>query len=108
MKTYRSERVGKLFREELSKIIERELEFNGLVTVTEVDVDKKMDRARVLVSVIPPSGEADALRTLANAAGRLQHLLVRKVNIKPMPRIYFEIDKGPENAAAVEKALLGE
>jgi ribosome-binding factor A len=108
MKFYRSERVSKLVREELSKIIERELEFDALVTVTEVDVDKKMDRARVLVSVLPAKGEAAALRTLANAAGYLQHLLVKKVNIKPMPRIMFEIDRGPENAARVEKALLGE
>ncbi len=108
MRSFRPERVGKLIREELSKVIERELEFKSLVTVTEVRVDGKLEHAKVLVSVLPTSGEADALRELGASAGRLQHLLMKKVNIKPMPRIFFEIDKGPENAAAVEKALLDE
>jgi ribosome-binding factor A len=40
--------------------------------------------------------------------GNLQHLLNKKMNIRPMPRISFEIDGGLENAAKVEKALLCE
>jgi len=108
MRFFRSERVSKLVREELAKLLERELEFEGLVTITEVEVDKKLDRARVKVSVIPASGEAAALKTLEYAAGSLQHKLLKKINIKPMPRIAFEIDRGLENAAKVEKALLDE
>ena len=50
---FRSERVGKLIREELSKMILREAELSALATITEVVVDKKLDGARVKVSVIP-------------------------------------------------------
>jgi len=108
MRFFRSERVSKLIREELSKILERELEFEALVTVTEVVTDKKMEHAKVLVSVLPETGEADAIKKLGAEAGRLQHELLKKINIKPMPRIYFEVDHGNENAAKVEKALLDE
>lgn len=104
----RPNRVGHLIRNELAMIIERELEFPGsLVTVTDVDVSGKLDIAHVLVSILPHAKEAWALSELQNARGRLQHLLMKKLNIKPMPKILFEIDRGPENAAAVEKTLLG-
>ncbi len=104
---YRPLRVQKLIREELSKIIIRELEFGGaLATITEVTVDKKLETAEVSVSVMPAGAAAKVLKTLTANTPRLQHLLMKKINIKPMPRIHFEIDYGLENAAIVEKRLL--
>jgi ribosome-binding factor A len=106
MRFFRAERVSKLIRRELSKIIEREVEFHSaLVTIMEVEVDKKLERAKVGVSVIPSSAGDAALAELEKRAGALQHLLMEKVNIKPMPRIVFALDRGPENVARVEKLL---
>jgi ribosome-binding factor A len=45
---------------------------------------------------------------LKKKQGKLQFILSRKMNIRPMPRINFELDFGLEKAAAVEKALLDE
>ena len=104
---YRSQRVGKVIREELSVLIGKELEFGGaLMTITEVETDKKLERANVLVSVWPAERAANVLKTLARARNRLQGLLLRKMNIRPMPQIHFSLDRGPEHAAGVEKVLL--
>jgi ribosome-binding factor A len=47
MRFHRPDRVSKVIREELSKIILREMEFGGaLVTVTSVDIDKKLSERR--------------------------------------------------------------
>lgn len=109
MRFHRPERVGSLIREELSQLIIREAEFPGaLVTITDVIVDKKMDHAKVKVSALPLERGEAALKTLNSMIGNLQHLLNKKMNIRPMPRISFEIDGGLENAARVEKALLDE
>ncbi len=107
---YRSLRVSNLIRDELTKIILREVEFEPgvLVTVTEVEADKKLDDAAVRVSVLPSVKADGALKVLRARTGELQHLLSRKLNIKPMPRIRFELDRGPEKAAGVEKILLDE
>ena len=106
---YRSNRVSNLIRDELSMLIKRELEFpNAIATITEVQITKKLDEAKVMVSVLPSKEEAGVFRILSEARNRLQHLLMKKLNIKPMPHICFEIDRGLENAAAVEKLLLNQ
>lgn len=107
MKTHRPLRVGSVIREELGKILIKELEFPGaIVSITEVEVGKKMDWATVRVSVLPSIQADAALAALERAIGRLQHLLNRKMSIRPMPRLRFELDRGPENSAIVEKMLM--
>ena len=106
---YRNLRVGKLIREEISQMILRQLEFAGaLVTVTHVAVDDKLDSAKIQVSILPVEAEAKNLKILQENQGNFQHLLAHKLNIKPMPRIQFELDPGPVNAAQVEKILLAD
>ena len=104
---HRPERVANLIKEELSKIISRELEFSGyLVTVIDVVVNKKLEQAIIKFSVLPSENSETAFKILEKNCGYLQHLLVRKINIKPMPKITFEIDRGPEKLAKIEKILI--
>ncbi len=106
---HRPLRVSNLIRDELSNLLLREVETPGaLLTITEVDVDPKLDGAKVKVSVLPAGKALGALAELKRRRGELQHLLNHKLNIKPMPRIDFELDRGPEKAADIEKILLGQ
>ncbi len=107
MRTFRRERVASLIQEELSKLVAREMEFSpgDIVTITGVDVSSGLERAVVRLAVIPSSSAPAALGIIEKARGGLQHLLMKKINIKPMPQIFFEIDVGAENAAEVEKIL---
>jgi ribosome-binding factor A len=107
MKFFRSQRVSKLIREQLAELLLREVDFRGaLATITEVEVDKKLEHAKVVVSVLPSGRMTEVMHQLDRQAGELQHLLMKKINIKPMPRIAFTPDHGYENAARVEKKLL--
>ena len=107
MNAHRPLRVGSTIREELAKILLTELDFQGaLATLTEVVVDEHMVWADVLVSVIPTEKSDTVLRKLEHNSGRLQHLLNKKLGIRPMPRIRFKVDHGPEKAARIEKILL--
>ena len=103
----RHQRVESLILEELNKIIIRELEFGGaLVTVTGVQVQKDLDYAIVMVSVIPNEKSEEVFKILDKNRRHLQHLLLKKINIKPLPEIRFEIDKGLEKAAELEKTFM--
>jgi ribosome-binding factor A len=104
---HRPERVASLIREELSLLIVRELEFpDTLVTLTDVEVNKKLELAKVGVTVFPSEKADETMAVLKRSQGQLQRLLNHKLNIRPMPRIDFFPDHGPENAARVEKKLL--
>lgn len=120
---YRSQQVANLIKEELSKIILHEIEFPDLlVTITDVKVDNKLDGAVVNFSVlsmcagcpmadgchgIEPSKSFEITLAILNKnRSHLQYLLMKKINIKPMPKISFKIDRGLEKAAEVEKLLL--
>ncbi len=47
-----------------------------------------------------------ALKILEKNRVHLQYLLMKKLNIKPTPKISFKIDRGLEKAAEIEKILL--
>lgn len=103
----RADRVGSLIQEKIGWILEKEIEVPGaLITVTSVNVQKKMEDAKVMVSVYPSEKAVEAIKILGRRAPYLEHLLREQVRIKPMPKITFELDRGPEKAANIEKALL--
>ena len=103
----RHQRVESLIQEEISAILLREVEFEGmLVTVTGVAVQKDLDYAIVYFSVIPSEKSKAAEELLIKRQKYLQHLLREKIHIKPMPELRFELDRGQEHAAKVEKAFI--
>jgi len=107
MQFFRYERVKSLIHEKLSQLVFKEIEIPGaIITITSVDVSKKLDRAIASVAVLPPEKAENVLKVLNAQAPMLQHKLLKIINIKPMPRIMFERDMGGENAARVEKILL--
>lgn len=86
-------RVANLIQEELGKIIFREIEFpvSTLVTITNVEVLRDLSQAKIKLGVIPTSEAPKVLEILSSYRPLLQRLLLRKINIKPMPRIEFEL-----------------
>ena len=104
---HRPERASALIIEELGKIILKEVEIaDTLVTITGVEVTKDLSQATVKISVYPSEKTAETMKMLGKRQGYFQHLLFEKINIKPMPRILFKADAGPEQAARVEKSLM--
>jgi ribosome-binding factor A len=107
MRPHRREKVESLIQRELSAILAREVEFpeSSLVTISNVDVTTDLGEAKVGISVIPNKSVKRVMEILTKLRGVIQTLLTRKLNIKPMPHISFEIDRGSENTARVEKLL---
>lgn len=107
MRLHRKERMASVIQEELSKLIQHEIEFRGaLVTITQVEVGRDLEAARVLVSVLPEVKSGLVLKVLQKFQPRLQGMLLKKMNVRPMPRISFALDVGLLKAAEVEKKLL--
>ena len=104
---FRADRIAALMREELSRAILRDLEFPGaLVTITGVELTEKRDAATVRVSVFPDERAEAVVARLMKERGPLAYTLLKRMRIRAIPELVFKVDRGPQNAAAVEKATI--
>lgn len=65
----------------------------ALVTITTVDVDEDLLHARVKLGIIPGEKAAEVMIGLERVRGKFQHQLVKKLRIKHVPHIAFEVDR---------------
>lgn len=91
---YRNLRLANLIQEELGKMILREIEFpkSILVTIVGVEVVNDLKQAKIKLGIIPAAAAKEALDVLEKNKSFLQYSLMKKISIRYMPRIEFEID----------------
>ena len=94
MRTFRSERIEDLIQQYLGELLVREFDFDGaLTTIKSVEVDKELLIAKVKIGVIPFEKELATFILIDSKKKELQGKLLRKLNIRPLPQIKFEIDR---------------
>jgi len=102
----RIEKVNELLKHEISQLLLKEVDFsNILVTITNVDTSKDLRQAKIKLSVIPLGKGEDVLKIIKRNIFQLQHELNKKLHMKPLPRIRFEIDQTEVKAQRIEEIL---
>lgn len=102
----RFKKLNDLLRDEAGKMLKKELEFNGvLVTVVRAVVSPTLEHATIWISVLPESQRETVLQKINQKIYNLQQILNKRLAIRPVPKIRFEIDKTEEKAARIEKLL---
>jgi ribosome-binding factor A len=104
----RTARLNELCREilaeELEKLDDERLE---LVTITHVDVDPDMRRARVDFAALGEA-EDEAAEALGEYRVRLQAAIGRQARLKRTPELRFAVDRVIEEGARIEELLRGD
>ena len=104
----RTERLSDLIRDEISRLLLREIRDPriGFVTITGVNLTPDLQQARVFVSVL---GEAPArtasLEALQSAAGFMQRSLFRTLSLRRSPNLTFVLDDSMERGERIERVL---
>ena len=102
----RLERVNELLHREISQLFLRELDFyNTLVTITKVETSVDLREAKIMISVMPYEKSQTALKVLEKNIFDLQQILNKKLKMRPVPKIRFEIDKLAAKAQYIEELL---
>ncbi len=104
----RTQRVGPLLKEEIARLLQREVKDTriGAVTVTDVEVTPDLKHATVYVQAAgDESRKAEALEGLASAAGFIRSRLGRDLRIRRTPELQFAIDRTQERAARIHELL---
>src|SRR6476646_4819139 len=99
--------VNELLKRELSGIITREMNFDGvLVTLNQVDVTPDLKHAHAYVSVLgKKEDQAAAMAKLAENRIVLQTALAKSVVLKYTPHLVFHLDDSIERGARVFEIL---
>ena len=103
---HRQLRVNELVKRELSAIIARELNFEGvLVSVNAVNVTPDLKNAHVFVSILGSANSANVIDRLEAHRPALQAELSRHVVLKYTPHLIFHLDDSIERGARVLEIL---
>jgi len=102
----RVKKVNKLLKHEISQLLLREIDFcDILVTITGVETSSDLRHAKVKISVLPQEKNELALEIINKNIFRIQQKLNKKLYMKPIPRIRFEIDQVEIKAQRIEELL---
>jgi ribosome-binding factor A len=104
----RIQKVNKLIKQHLAEIFARKLSLKPgiFLTVSKVDTSPDLRYTQVFISVFPFKESDYAIKTLSKENYSIQGLLNKKLSMRPLPRIKFELDPTEEKADEIEKILI--
>jgi ribosome-binding factor A len=104
----RTQRVARLLKQEIARLLQREVKDAriGSVTVTDVNVSPDLKHADVYVQVFGDDDRrVEAMKGLESAAGFMRTRLGRELRIRRSPELRFVIDRSFERAARIHELL---
>jgi ribosome-binding factor A len=101
----RTEKVANLIKELSAQFIERESNGTSLVTVTYATCSPDLKRATIFITVFPEDKEKAALDFAKRNRGELRDYLKKNIEIKNIPFVDIEIDKGEKNRQKIDELL---
>lgn len=106
----RLDKVNTLLKKEIGKLIQEEIEIprDVLVTIIKVDTSVDLRYATVYISVLPNKLATRTLTWIKRCLPHIQYLINRKLVMRHLPRLRFELDSGEQKAAKIEKLLAQE
>lgn len=104
----RTDRINELLREEIAVMVRDEVRDPrvGLATVTAVDTSPELDHARVYVTTLGDDAErAEAVAGLRSAAPFIRSQLSKRLHLRRVPELHFEVDRVLDEALRIEALL---
>ena len=102
----RIQKVNELIKQETGAILLREIDFdNILVTITNTDTSPDLKNCKVKISVIPTDKNELALKIIKRNIYQVQQKLNKRLRLKFVPKLSFEIDQIESKAQRIEEIL---
>ena len=108
MSQLRIEKIQELMKQEISKIILRELKDPriGFVTVTGVHITRDLSEATAYVSIMGNEKKVkDSWEGLQSSLGYIRREIGHRVRLRITPELKFEIDKSLDYSEHIQKLL---
>jgi ribosome-binding factor A len=103
MSKHREERVTERIKNLIAEFVSKESNRQSLITITNVSISHKFDKAIVLVTVLPESSEETVLNFLKRQGTEIRNYVRENINIHTIPFFSFAIDKGEKNRQKIDE-----
>ena len=107
--TRRTERINNLIRQEVSKLLQQEINDPRLVnfiSVTRVTTSSDLRHAKVYVSVLGDGVDTnEMLQGFTAASGFLRRELARRLTLRHVPELSFRFDNSIERGAEILRLI---
>lgn len=102
----RTARLNELIREILASELDRiDDEDLGWVSISGVDVDNELTKAKVFVSALHADAASAAVDILQNYRGRFRKVIGEQAQLRKVPDIVFTVDPAISSGGRVEQIL---
>jgi len=105
----RIEKLQELIKQEMSKMLLREIKDPriGFVTVTDVEMTGDLREAKIYVSVMGDEKKVqDSLKGLQSALGFIRREIGKRIRLRFTPEISFALDTSLDYSEHIQKILL--
>lgn len=103
MKSTKSEKLREAIQHAAAEFMAEVADSTSLITVTNVHLTPKADRATILVTVFPDDKEKDALAFASRQGGKLRDFIGQRISLQHLPYISFALDVGEKNRQKIEE-----
>jgi len=102
----RVKKINVLLKHEISQLLLKEIDFcDTLVTITDIDTSSDLKHAKVKISALPQEKNELAIGMINKNIFHIQQKLNKRLQMKPVPKIRFEIDQAEIKAQRIEEIL---
>jgi ribosome-binding factor A len=104
----RTDRVSDLIKDEVSRLLLREVRDPriGFVTITGASVSADLKSVRVHVSVLAaPEARRESLKALNAASGFFRRALFKNLGLRYAPTVSFHLDESLDRGDRIERVL---
>jgi len=105
--SHRIEKINDLIRQNINDILTREINLKSgvFVTIAKVDTTSDLRYTRIFVSIFPELERNYVMKTLEKEIYKIQGILNKKLHMRPLPKIVFQLDTTESKADEIEKLL---
>lgn len=104
--TKRIQRVNALLCEQVGKVLLAELRGGGgLLTVTRAEASPTLEHATIYISVLPEQQSRSVLAKIRQQIYFLQQDLNKRLNLRVVPKVRFELDRSAAHVSRIEQIL---
>ena len=101
----RKTQVAQIMKELAAQFLSKEDNRTSLITVTDANVSPDLKQGTIFISVLPANKEQEALNFAKRKRKDIRQHMKKNMNIKTVPFIDIEIDRGEKNRQRIDELL---